>query len=74
MKTKKFGKKMELNKTTIANLEDAKMKNALGGGTITDTRGEECGVPPSASCNTVCNTVCITICATGCCWQDTEFC
>jgi len=31
MKTKKFGTKLELNKTTITNLEETIMKNALAG-------------------------------------------
>jgi hypothetical protein len=31
MKTKQFGKKLSLNKKTIAHLDDAKMSNVQGG-------------------------------------------
>jgi len=68
MKTKKFGKKLELNKTTITALQGAMMKNAFGGGDPNDTMtAAACGCPPpSAKCETVTCTDCDHGCCCGC--------
>lgn len=60
MKTKKFEKKLVLNKKTIANLGNNELGNALGGG-IPDPTGYTCLVE---TCPTDCGT-CYT-CPTEC--------
>ena len=59
MKTKKFNKKLSLNKKTIADLNEEEMKKAIGGVSGVDTTCLEtmlitCGVQ---SCGTICFTL-----------------
>jgi len=67
MKTKKFNKRLSLNKKTIADLNGKEMKNAIGGvsgvdTTCLETRLITCGVK---SCGSICFTLPDIICA--CC-------
>jgi hypothetical protein len=54
MKSKKFEKKLTLNKKTIVNLSEATMKNAQGG---LITKESECCTINATYCDT-CNTLC----------------
>lgn len=69
MKTKKFMKRLALNKKTIANLNSNQMKSVIGG---------ESGDPPSCPTHPNCGTswdVCDpTICATVCNWTQQALC
>lgn len=58
MKTKKFDKKLSLNKTTVAHLGNVEMKDVKGGD-LTDT------------CKTGCPTI---TCPVGCPPQPTDIC
>lgn len=63
MKTKKFNKKLGLNKKTIAELGDSSMGNVNGGGTILETNCVQC--PTLINCTrgvTVCETISPCIC------------
>lgn len=72
MKTKKFNKKLNLNKKTISNLNYGQMRNVNGGGNDIDRNasdGGSCGVtcdtcftPCGVSCNTQCNSDCSNAC------------
>ncbi len=45
MKAKKFGRKLMLNKKTIANLRSEEMNAVLGGVQITDSNPSNCHCP-----------------------------
>jgi len=52
MKPKEFVRKLNLNKKTIADLNNGEMKNAHGGGTapVTHTCGGTCSCPTLVTC------------------------
>lgn len=52
MKTKKFNKKLELNKQTVADLRNDEMKNAKGGAFTDDFTCNTCFTAPEMTCNT----------------------
>ena len=65
MKTKKFGKKLSLNKETVTNLDNMLMKNIQGGVVQADQLNDDAQnfifkfitpytLHPDASCNTGC--------------------
>jgi natural product precursor len=58
MKTKKFNKKLALNKQTISNINNDEM-NVLRGGDSIDTLCPVKTCPPTRTCQTWC-TICIT--------------
>ncbi len=45
MKTKKITKKLELNKETLTNLEDSKLKDLKGGWWDNPTDNQSCKLP-----------------------------
>ena len=65
MKTKKFEKKLALNKKTVANLNNVQLSNVKGGGVIPSDPGFAC-LPTFETCGTcaaTCDT-CFTECVT----------
>ncbi len=54
MKTKKFSKRMTLNKTTVSNLENRTMNNVKGGA---PSLGDWCDTWVEGSCPTECYSV-----------------
>lgn len=61
MKTKKFNKKLSLNKKTISNLNYGQMRNVNGGGNDI-VRNTSHADPCGTSCDTQCNSACSNAC------------
>lgn len=64
MKKKNLNQKLQLNKETIANLNNNEMNNVKGG---TITQVETCGWKTECrTCNPTCNDTCQSACITDC--------
>jgi hypothetical protein len=62
MKTKKFDKKLVLNKKTIAHLNKGEMNAVEGGYVNCITGGLDTCVPLTATCTSICETTSCNIC------------
>jgi hypothetical protein len=70
MKTKKFNKKLSLNKETISHLNSGQLQNVYGGGENQEDplpATNSCLITCTCNCTGSCNTQCNSACSNACC-------